>query len=270
MMVALKLPEWKQETSEMLKSSFKLFLQRKFALYVLTEKMVMDDVFNEIRNSRKLAELEKKKSPSRTEIINFCLSQGQKENYLEIGVRNPADNFDLIQATHKISVDPGLEFTENPVTHKMTSDDFFDFWQAKLETYFDVVFIDGLHRAYQVARDIEHAITMTKHDGIIVLHDCSPPSAHFAREDYYAPNPAKGYWNGTTYKALWRYAYEGSFEVRIIDSDWGVAVIDKSKPKSPTDYPNPFHEWDVFEELRSTSSLLISYEEFKDWFNRKV
>lgn len=254
----------------MLKSILSRILKKNFAFLLLKERQIIGDVLEQILNSDHLRKMEKMKSPSRTEIINFCITQRRRKYYLEIGVRNPADNFDLINVENKISVDPGLEFEDNPVTHVMTSDEFFAQWQEKKEVYFDVVFIDGLHRATQVARDIEHAITMTTDDGIIVLHDCNPPSKDFAREDFYAPNPAKESWNGTTYKALWRYAYEGTFDTRIVDSDWGVAVIDKSKRKSPVSYPNPFHEWDVFEELRSSSSLLVSYEEFKDWFNREV
>jgi len=243
-----------------------LLQQRRAVLNLLRKPSVLEHVFNQIGDSDRLRRLEKMKSPLRTEIINYCIAQRNKKDYLEIGVRNPADNFDLIKADNKISVDPGLELESNPVLYQMTSDEFFVHWQANKEIFFDVIFIDGLHRAEQVNRDIEHAIAMTKDDGVVILHDCNPPSEYFAREDFHAPSPAKGSWNGTTYKALWKYAFEGAFDVRIIDSDWGVAVIDKTKTKTPNTYPNPFHEWDMFEYLKSNSSLLISYEEFKDWF----
>ena len=69
--------------------------------------------------------------------------------YLEIGVRNPDDNFNRIKAEDKYSVDPGVEFKVNPVDFKLTSDQFF----AQLlngevlnqNILFDVIFIDGLH-----------------------------------------------------------------------------------------------------------------------------
>ena len=80
-------------------------------------------------SGREKSRLEEQKTPSRTEIINFLLSALNREtNYLEIGVRNPDDNFNLIKADSKYSVDPGVEFEENPVDFPMTSDAFF--WQT--------------------------------------------------------------------------------------------------------------------------------------------
>jgi hypothetical protein len=71
---------------------------------------------------------ERNKSLSRTEIINRLIQATKKENsvYLEIGVRNPADNFNHICAGQKYSVDPGIEFEANPVDFKLTSDAFFE------------------------------------------------------------------------------------------------------------------------------------------------
>jgi hypothetical protein len=57
----------------------------------------------------------------------FLLSVLNRETtYLEIGVRNPEDNVNKINATNKYSVDPGLEYKLNPVDFKMTSDSFFE------------------------------------------------------------------------------------------------------------------------------------------------
>ena len=106
-----------------------------------------------------LSDTELSKKPSRTEIINFLLSTfGRSTTYLEIGVRNPEDNYNHVQSIVKYSVDPGVEFENNPVDFPYTSDTFF----KKLEdheilpekTKFDVIFLDGLHTAEQVNRDI--------------------------------------------------------------------------------------------------------------------
>jgi hypothetical protein len=128
------------------------------------------------------------KSTSRTEVLNFLLSQLKRETtYLEIGVCNPICNYNYIKADVKYSVDPGYEFTTNPVDFKMTSDEFFakriknDILTDKIK--FDVIFIDGLHLAEQVDRDIVNSLNFIKDDGFIVLHDCSPPIELHARED---------------------------------------------------------------------------------------
>lgn len=234
----------------------------KFA-YSRKSQMHMLMSSNQLINNLKFRETAK--SPKRTEVINFCASQRNFENYLEIGVRNPADNFDKIQVPNKTSVDPGIEFVANPVTHKMTSDAFYELWSKNKMAHYDLIFIDGLHLAEQVARDISNAIDMTTENGVIVLHDCNPPHQIFAREDFTLDGPAGGAWNGTTYKAAWEYAFIGAYETRIIDCDWGVGVIDKSKPKSPTENPNRYFEWNKFETIRATSGLLINPTEFEAW-----
>ena len=62
----------------------------------------------------KISKEEGRKKYSRTEIISFLLVFTAGENYLEIGVRNPDDNFNKIKCKNKYSVDPGIEFKKNP------------------------------------------------------------------------------------------------------------------------------------------------------------
>ncbi|WP_211222993.1 class I SAM-dependent methyltransferase [Salinimicrobium terrae] len=158
---------------------------------------------------RNYSELSKK--PSRTEVLNFLLSLKSDDTfYLEIGVRNPIYNFNYIKATKKYSVDPGLEYDQNPVDFKITSDEFFRKLRngeiLSSEIKFDVIFIDGLHLAEQVDRDIINSLNHVKDDGFIVLHDCNPPSEWHAREYHkYWFTPAQGLWNGTTWKAFFKW-----------------------------------------------------------------
>ena len=70
------------------------------------------------RNYIKSNEINKQQSESlsRTEVINYLIKTFFKDcTYLEIGVRNPNDNFDFILSNKKTSVDPGVEFKLNPV-----------------------------------------------------------------------------------------------------------------------------------------------------------
>ncbi len=76
---------------------------------------------------------------------------------------------------------------------------------------FDVIFIDGLHLAEQVDRDISNSLKVLKEDGFIVLHDCNPPTEWHAREMYaFYHTPAQGQWNGTTWKAFLKYRNDNS------------------------------------------------------------
>lgn|SRR5690554_1259606 len=210
------------------------------------------------------------KKPSRTEIINFLFSLKEGDtNYLEIGVRNPEHNFKHIKAGTKYSVDPGVEFKENPVDFQMTSDVFFQKLSANEilsnEIKFDVIFIDGLHLAHQVDRDIQNALKYIKDDGFIVLHDCNPPTEWHARESYtYLNTPAHGLWNGTTWKAFLKWRCNPSIYSCCIDTDWGVGILSKHYQIGKSIEPvNPFFEFAILENDRKNLMNLVDFEYFK-------
>jgi hypothetical protein len=189
-------------------------------------------------------------------------------------VRNPADNFNKIIAPVKYSVDPGLEFLENPVDFVLTSDQFFDqIREDKIlnkDIRFDVVFIDGLHTAEQVDRDIKNALNFIKDDGFIVLHDCNPPSEWHARETYnFDLSPARQYWNGTTWKAFVRAREREDLSCCCIDCDWGIGVISKTiNLGAQNTVQNKYYEYNIFSENRVKSLNLIPFNKFKEIINR--
>ncbi|HEX7845517.1 MAG TPA: class I SAM-dependent methyltransferase [Chitinophagaceae bacterium] len=217
------------------------------------------------------SEAEINKTPLRSDIINYLLaSLGKKEtNYLEIGVRNPANNFDKIISSTKYSVDPGVEFKENPVDFKLTSDEFFEqLGKGQIlskELRFDVIFVDGLHTADQTDKDIENALAFTTENGFVVLHDCNPPTESHARETYeYWASPAMDYWSGTTWKAFFKYRKSPVVHSCCIDTDWGVGIISKKiKLGSPSTIHNPFFEYSLLEKNRKESLNLIRFDELK-------
>ena len=234
--------------------------------FYIKGKEILNDL--EYKKVEELAIKEESKSPLRTEIINFLLSKNNT-NYLEIGVRNPDDNFNQIIAKNKYSVDPGVEFKSNPVNFKMTSDIFFQ----KLNNNeilnnnikFDVIFIDGLHLAEQVNRDISNSLNFIKDDGYIVLHDCNPPSEWHARENFqYVHTPAHGAWNGTTWKAFLKWRFNPDVNSCCIDSDWGVGIISKKQEIGKNiESDNPFFEFNMLDKNRKQHLNLISFEAFK-------
>lgn len=218
--------------------------------------------------------LEINKLPLRFEVINYILKFLDKEtNYLEIGVRYPEANFDKIISENKYSVDPGSENVLNPVDFKVTSDDFFN--QLRTGTIlkegikFDVIFIDGLHLADQVERDVINSLEFLNEDGFIVLHDCNPPTAFHASENYfYRMSPSGGNWNGTTWKAFFKFRQLNGLFSCCIDSDWGIGIISKRlNLGTPSQVKNPYFEYNLFDENRKESLNLISYEEFKTKLN---
>lgn len=254
------------------------FLKNKFAIissdYLnkinLAEKYLNDEFH--IKTS-KLTQLEIAKRPLRSEIINFLISKtNHSSKYLEIGVRNKQDNFDLINSKEKYSVDPGYESEINDVDFKMTSDDFFSSVDKGIildkDIKFDIIFIDGSHLAEQVEKDIENSLRYLAENGFIVMHDCNPPTEFHSSENYYYRlSPSGGYWNGTTWKAFVKNRKRNDIYSCCIDSDWGVGIISKSKKLgNPNTIKNDFYEYNIFEKNRVESLNLISYDEFRNLF----
>ncbi len=180
-------------------------------------------------------------------------------------MRNPADNFDRIAADFKVSVDPGVEAQENLATFPLTSDEFFKklrIGEIKLEqSRFDVIFIDGLHLADQVYRDIQNALSVVSDVGFVVLHDCSPPTIHHARENFREQGPATHFWNGTGWKAYQRFRTESNKRCFVVDVDWGVGVIvnhDENPENRLSSDVNPFFEFNVMDSNRTKILNLVS------------
>ncbi|MEL7423231.1 MAG: class I SAM-dependent methyltransferase [Bacteroidota bacterium] len=236
--------------------------------YVTGKEFLNDPHYVDIQ---KKSNSEYSKSPSRTEIINFLLSLTKGDtSYLEIGVRNPDHNFNHIIADKKHSVDPGIAFKANPVDFTMTSDVFFQ-KLSKNEVLsndikFDVIFIDGLHLAEQVDRDIENALKYVKEDGFIVLHDCNPPSEWHAREQHnYRYTPARSFWNGTTWKAFLKWRCNASVYSCCVDSDWGVGILAKKHQiGNHIAELNPFFEFYMLAENREKLLNLIDFQTLKN------
>lgn len=237
----------------------------KLAISVMRDKIY--------QSTSNLTSKEIDKRPFRTEIINYFLSLTAGENYLEIGTRNPDDNYNKIMCKNKISVDPGVEFEDASITYKLTSDDFFhklstNVLKDKNNIRFDVIFIDGLHTANQVDRDIKNSLDYIKDDGFIILHDCNPPTEYHQREDYYFQNsPARGYWNGTTWKAFYKYRHHSDLYSICFDTDWGVGILVKQKingfNRIDSEIDNPYFEYREFHLKREEYLNLQDFEAWK-------
>ena len=157
---------------------------------------------------------------TRTELLNHLIATRGYRNYLEIGVRDRRHNFDKIKA-------PGVKHGCDPaplrtISHVMTSDAFFA-QHAKLGGKpYDLVFIDGLHIADQVERDIVNALDHLTPDGTVVLHDCNPLTADAQTDDY----DGKKHWNGTVWKAIVkRRATRDDLAMWVLDMDEGCGMV---------------------------------------------
>lgn len=183
----------------------------------------------------------------RAKIIQRLIEKIDAQSYLEIGI---GDNkvFESIKCVNKVSVDPCISDGSIHIkpTFKMTSDEFF---QQNKKT-FDVIFIDGMHQADYVQRDINNSLSCLNDDGYIICHDMNP----LTKESQIVPR-IQGYWHGDVWKA-WVNIRQTNPNVTmcVITEDCGLGIIQKGS-----------------QELLDIKGLDVTYENLnkhrKEWLN---
>lgn len=208
----------------------------------------------------------------RWDIINKLIKDNNYKSYLEIGYYK-GWSFDRVNCESKIAIDPNPSKTLQQEAMfigefdgevlKQYSDVYFA--QSLPQAKFDIIFIDGLHEAEQVSKDIENALKHLNEGGTIVLHDCNPP------EYAHTTTGIDGCWTGDTYKAVLDLEAKYSCRFITLDTDWGVGVL---KPLN-NPFTNPLRiidlsvdanrakvDWKYFDENRVTLLNLKNYEEW--------
>lgn len=180
-----------------------------------------------------------------TDLINELIRRYSYKTYLEIGVRNPAKNINLIHlpSESKVGVDPevwGNNLTSSPeemrayvglrdygcIFHQTYSEYFWEY----NDQVFDIIFIDGLHHASMVFWDAVNALGFINSNGMILIHDINPGSMEMQR----LPRQTKE-WTGNSWKA-WclivdflkcKYGDEQYpvYFSHVIKEDYGIGVI---------------------------------------------
>lgn len=145
------------------------------------------------------------------DIINAFVKKRAYKAYLEIS-NGAGGTFHAVQCAikHRVVPEPGA-----------SSDDFFYANTAK----FDIVFVDGVHRCDQALRDIQNAVVALRNGGVVIVHDCLPPT-----EEAAADHPADGrVWCGDVFRAVAWYFAKSRYLCYTLDVDFGVGVVDLSR-----------------------------------------
>lgn len=191
----------------------------------------------------------------RTDIINALINKYGYKRYLEVGVHN-GKNFGLIKAPFKECVDPAPEFKH--CTYKMTSDKFFG--SLPDSTIYDIIFIDGLHLAKQVNRDIANSLQHLSPKGSIVLHDCNPK--HRKHQSPKVPIDGRT-WNGTVWKAFAQFRMSRKdLSMYVVSCDHGCGVIQRGSQRLFPDTETANLTWAFLEANRNELLNLITVEDF--------
>jgi hypothetical protein len=190
---------------------------------------------------------------NRTDIIQSLINNINAKSYLEIGI-SEGYNWREIKCEHKVSVDPEPLSKADCV---ITSDEFF----KKNKETFDVIFVDGLHHADQVYRDIVNSIDILNEGGYIVCHDMNP-----LKEEHQVIPFTGGTWNGDCWKAFVNLrATRKDLEMYTVNTDHGCGIIKKGKQKT-LNIPDGELQYKDFDKNRVEWLNLISTQKFGEMF----
>ena len=182
-------------------------------------------------------------------VINRLLASLGGQNYLEIGV-SQGRTLIPTRAKLKIGVDPkpkmpigaDLRSSESLVLYRMTSDEFFLRAPSILQNKkIDVALVDGLHTYEQAYKDVLNCLDVLSPRGVIVMHDCSPPSARLATPASSISEALKTFpddgdrrWSGDVWKAvLLLRSLHTDIRTFVLDSDFGLGIVTRGQNSNP-------------------------------------
>lgn len=166
-------------------------------------------------------------------IINRIIESVKGDSYLEVGYGN-GRNFNQIECDNKNAIDPNSTHKE---CDKITSDDFF---KMLPNVCYDVIFIDGLHHADQVRRDIINS--MKCNAKAIIMHDTIPPT-----KDHQIVPRKQLSWTGDCWRAVvgFKQAYP-EVKMETYRADYGLTVIYPEGKKVKKNFENMDMSYDDF------------------------
>ena len=181
-------------------------------------------------------------------LLQLLIDNLNVDRYLEIGVFK-GDCFLQLNVPRKICVDPHIQISfwnkiksilrdsnnQNNQYIELTSDRYFDLYHDTLVNEPpQLVFIDGLHTFEQTLQDVLNVLNYLPENGVIVLHDCSPPtevsatvgtSLEEAEKNWLATHEGgwTGSWCGDTWKViLFLKDNYPELHVSVLDFDFGL------------------------------------------------
>jgi hypothetical protein len=230
----------------------------------------------------------------RWDILQHLIDQYKYESYLELGTYK-FWNFDQITCKNKTAVDPNpckdsyqeslpygtgnVLFEDSDLAvhaiskldllAKMTTDEFFAALPKKVK--YDLIFIDALHLEEAVTKDIWNSLEHLSKSGTVVLHDTLPKKWEHAQEQWLEPE-----WNGTVYKAILKFVrndHFGRYDVRVVDTDYGCTIIQRStitleRAYRNEEYDKALEDFNYFQENKDKLFNIITPEEFLTLYSK--
>jgi len=187
----------------------------------------------------------------RSDIINQIIKERGYKKYLEIGLGD-GQHFSDIKCDLKDCVDPnstGSQLLNNNkgFLYNEDSDDFF----LKNMVSYDLIFIDGLHHADQVERDIVNSWNCLNKGGLILIHDIKPKNF----EEQVVPMGNYPTWTGDVWRA-W-YGLKNTYpkiKSYYIEEENGLGAIEKSRHKLDLGFVDYKTNWEQYNHVEGWNS----------------
>lgn len=216
----------------------------------------------------------------KADIINLLGKTNDYTTYVEIASRTTGHKFadisdNIFPTKKRILYNIADDYSDGMPIH-YSSDDLSgeNCLQSILMTSetFDVVFSDPYH-SYEASKiDLDLGFRLLNPGGIMVVHDCNPPS-----KDLASPEFKNGLWCGQTYLAFLDFTKEHpELEYCVIDTDWGIGLVFKTGdthvkfngrlPERPDLSTFDLRDWKVFSAYRKRILRLISVKKFYEYF----
>lgn len=177
---------------------------------------------------------------TREEVLDALRERLGAARYLEIGLGSGSPIMRL-DVPRKFGVDPVLPRWKRRLQchlrdlrrgrrtrfFRMTSDAFFARHAGLLGAApLDLAFVDGLHSAEQAYADVLACLRHLAPGGVLVMHDCNPPSAAAAAPQPELVGQVSGDWYGDVWKAVVRLrASRADLQVFVLDCDCGLGIV---------------------------------------------
>jgi hypothetical protein len=140
-----------------------------------------------------------------------------------------------------------------------------------------VIFIDGLHTFEQTLQDCYNSLNYLAQGGVIILHDCNPPSDASSTPAQSIPEAEKKWkskntsgwtdeWCGDTWKTIpFLIKNNPELNVSVLNTDYGLGIVSKKREHENGNYkmPQNTHEFKIlnFSDLEINRYKILNLKE---------